>query len=919
MIERNDHLAALGERLASASRGEGSVVVAAGPAGSGKTALLMEACGSAARSGFGLLGATASADERDLPLGLIGQLFANAQLTPAEREVMATHLRTPIGQGGLLPAHAVYELGNLLFTLAARKPLLVHVDDVRHADDASLQCLLFLARRIRTSGIVLVLSDMPSRRSGHQPFRSDLLRQPHGHRLTLGPLSRQGALRVVADRTGELDEQLAADCHAVSGGNPALLHAALDDRELFSTSGFEQTDAVALGHGETFRQAVLDCLDRYEPAVAAVARAMAVLDECGTPELIAGLLDTDVDLVGIPLGDLERAGLACNGALRHAAIRAAVLAHTPAAELTDLNRRAARLLHRHSASPTVVARRLLALDDQPTPWTVAVLCEAANEAFTADEADFAHRCLELARRAAGDERQRAEIAAQLAGMEWQLPEFNVARHTAQLDTVLEEVRAGGRHRATLVRYLLRYGCFDLAERALAVIGADPDDVDEVELQAVRTLVAVSYPPLAEHLAAEWPPGAGPSPAVRADPLVRTAGTLRDVLRRCADDDSLAGAEQVLRTARLTSGSFEQVECALLALVYADELGRAAAACELVESRAERTGSAAWRARLAALRAEIALRRGELCAARHHADRALALLPEQAWGVAVAGPLSVLLMSATLTGDLVTAADVVTRPVPDEVFRTRFGLHYLYARGEYHLATNQVHAALGDFLVCGELMRDWGIDLPGLAPWRSGAARAHLRMGKTDRARRLVDEQAARIGSGSPRSRGITLRQLAAVGDAKARPALLRQAVEELQSAEDRVELAYALTDLGQSYHALGEHRRARMMFRRAGHMAEEQRVVPLLNRLAHDFPELRRLELVEDDEEASARITVLSDAERRVAALAAAGYTNREIANKLYITVSTVEQHLTRVYRKLNLAGRNELLSDLGALVTTSA
>jgi DNA-binding CsgD family transcriptional regulator len=56
---------------------------------------------------------------------------------------------------------------------------------------------------------------------------------------------------------------------------------------------------------------------------------------------------------------------------------------------------------------------------------------------------------------------------------------------------------------------------------------------------------------------------------------------------------------------------------------------------------------------------------------------------------------------------------------------------------------------------------------------------------------------------------------------------------------------------------------------------------------------------------------ILSDAERRVAALAADGYSNREISAKLYITVSTVEQHLTRVYRKLNVSRRADLPSRL--------
>lgn len=45
--------------------------------------------------------------------------------------------------------------------------------------------------------------------------------------------------------------------------------------------------------------------------------------------------------------------------------------------------------------------------------------------------------------------------------------------------------------------------------------------------------------------------------------------------------------------------------------------------------------------------------------------------------------------------------------------------------------------------------------------------------------------------------------------------------------------------------------------------------------------------------------------------LAAYGYTNGQIANKLYITISTVEQHLTRAYRKLGVTGRAELPIDI--------
>ena len=51
----------------------------------------------------------------------------------------------------------------------------------------------------------------------------------------------------------------------------------------------------------------------------------------------------------------------------------------------------------------------------------------------------------------------------------------------------------------------------------------------------------------------------------------------------------------------------------------------------------------------------------------------------------------------------------------------------------------------------------------------------------------------------------------------------------------------------------------------------------------------------------------LTAAERRVAALVAAGRTNREVASQLFTTVTTVEKHLTRIYRKLGVRSRTEL------------
>ncbi|MGH2859183.1 MAG: helix-turn-helix domain-containing protein, partial [Solirubrobacteraceae bacterium] len=59
-------------------------------------------------------------------------------------------------------------------------------------------------------------------------------------------------------------------------------------------------------------------------------------------------------------------------------------------------------------------------------------------------------------------------------------------------------------------------------------------------------------------------------------------------------------------------------------------------------------------------------------------------------------------------------------------------------------------------------------------------------------------------------------------------------------------------------------------------------------------------------------VTALTPSERRVAEMAAAGMTNRAIAQALFVTVKAVEYHLANAYRKLNIARRGDLARALG-------
>jgi DNA-binding CsgD family transcriptional regulator len=309
-----------------------------------------------------------------------------------------------------------------------------------------------------------------------------------------------------------------------------------------------------------------------------------------------------------------------------------------------------------------------------------------------------------------------------------------------------------------------------------------------------------------------------------------------------------------------------------------------------------------------------VRRDDFTAAVDHARTAVETLSVQGWGTAVGLPLGALVLAATRMGDLDTAAEQLRQPVPRAMFDSRHGVHYLYARGTYQLARDNVHAALSDFLTCGDLMRQWSLDTAGLVPWRVGAAQALLRQGDHDQARKLLTEQLARVDTDADPVRGAALRLLAACSPQNQRVELLTAAVETTESGGNRYELALALADLSHAQETSGEHRTARLTARRAWHVAKSCHAEPICQALAP-----KRAHTDPPRPAPASGPAVLSPAERRVATLASDGYSNRAIASKLLITESTVEQHLTKVYRKLNVKHRGDLPASFPPEMMASA
>ncbi|MFF6995243.1 AAA family ATPase [Streptomyces sp. NPDC008313] len=914
LVERDRPIDLLERLLAESTAGRGQVVLINGGLASGKTALLDAFTDRAAASGALVLSATGSRAERTLQMGVLDQLFRSPALP---REVaddagrMITVSAPAAGETDPDPvtirqSHVtrVHGICSVLLDLARDRPLVIAVDDLQFVDGVSLQVLLYLQRRIRAARVLMVFNEWDRRHTSLPRSRAELTRRPH-HLVNLSMLSEDGVARLAGQYLeADAARRIAPSLHALGGGNPLLTRALLRDR---------LTGAPASGSGEpapgaAFEKAVLACLHRWEPLLLEVGRALAVLGDYAGPALVRRLIGVSTQSASQVIDVLQESGLLDGHRFRHPGARSAVLNSSKPGDRALLHLRAASLLHEHGVAAYEVAHHLVAADRAQGQWAADVLREAAQEALATNRQEFAVQCLTLALSACTDEQSRTAVRKILMSVQWRANPSVAARHMGPLHTALRSGTLPGRDAVPLVRHLLWQGSPDVDTVTSEVLSGPSGPVDSeagAELRLAHEWIYGSPRRLpADGRAATDP--AQPRKAgkgggnlwAQAGATLTTALSARGNSRRVADS-----AEDILRSCRLDDRTLEAVACALSSLVYAGRPDLAATWCDSLSREAETRGATTWEAVLTAIRAEIHLRQGNVTEASAEARSALGRLPAQSWGVVVGLPLSTLMLADNARGRAAAAPD---HTVPPAMFDTVFGLRYLHARGHHHLAGDRVLAAVDDFQRCGDLMQEWGVDLPTVVPWRSDLAQAHLRTGQERAARELAEEELRRPGSDNARVRGHALRVLAAASDVKHRAGLLRKAVGALQESGDQLELAGALDELSRVHHEQGQYRRARVVARQA---VQEARV-------CHSEEFLRGVSpLAGGDAGGEPAVSVsesaLSDAERRVATLAALGHTNREISRRLFITISTVEQHLTRVYRKLNVNGRADLPAGL--------
>ncbi|MFD6040221.1 LuxR C-terminal-related transcriptional regulator [Streptomyces koyangensis] len=949
-MDRSEILELLGDLLVRSARGRGVIASISGSTAMGKTAVLNILGEQAGSAGSTVLSVVSTPDERDHAFSGLAQLFHSLRTQFPEGGAEGGGLSGTSLSGISVPGAGIpggHPLGGpaevvgssvpgmpqddlvavarqthqVVAELAARKHLLITVDDVEHTDAATLFCLRYLAQRLPHLPVALVLTRGTLLFNEQSPrILDDLVYQTSVRRLHLRPLSREGVRDLAASLAPSApSDHFVAELHRLSVGNPLLVHALVEDQLRAAAESeaartlsaavelaVQPSAADGLTTGPVFQQAVLTCLHRLGPHAERVARCVALLDRATTTRLLSRLSGIDEELVRSCLHLLTGIGMLEGTQLRHPGMCQALLREMPHDEATELRHRAAGLLYDDGAPPQAVAAHLGNSSPLHAGWVVPVLQEAARQALADGDVAQGLRYLELARDCATDQAERLSVMAQYAYAQWQLRPAHSAPYFLTLKT---PITAGGLTSDNALRVaegMMFHLHFD---EALEIVDHENSaDGARVALHGTQLLMVSEFLGLADRTGRPLPKA---HLSATSTSEVRARHALARALARGADEEAVTLAEQVLQGSHSPEPwKLEGFRSALMALCYADQLDTAHRWYEVLAADSGRYKAPGWQGLLESTGALISLRRGQLADAVRQAEKARTLLSGSSWNVGSASALAVLVEALTAMGDHDTVVKLLAEEPPQALFLTRAGLHYLYARARHHLATGQLNMALTDFLGCGALMQRWNVDTPSLAPWRLGAAEVWTRLGDRERAVRLIEKQLTTHDRGLSRSRGMALHRLALLQPTAQQPSVLLDAFDRLDSSGAWYEAAGVLVDLSRAYQQLGETAVARQTARRAWRLAKSCRAEPLCQSLLPTkAPRVVDTKEPVNPSGGQYSFDQLSNSERRVALLATQGYANREIAERLFITVSTVEQHLTRVYRKLGVRNREQLLA----------
>jgi DNA-binding CsgD family transcriptional regulator len=935
--ERESEVAELEAAVEASAQGAGRLVLIEGPAGIGKSRLLGVARSLATGRGLPVLAARGMELERGMPFGMARQLFVPPLLraSDAERATLlagpaalagplldGTHAGAQVGEGqaGALIEGLHWLAVNLTQARAEGTPAagtVVIVDDAQWADRPSLRFLAHAVAQLDEVGFCVVVAVRTGEPDEPRDLLGRLRTSPGCVRLRPAVLTDEAVSRLIraSDYPDAVDEFCRACAH-VSGGNPFLLE------ELLSVLRADQvvpTADSARRVGELLPESVMDAvmvnLGRLPDTAAQLAAAVAVLERAAVP-LAAELAELEVAEAERAADLLAAAHLLAPGeplAFVHPLIGSAVLADLPALRRARAHRRAAALLDRDGADAARVAVHLIETRPEGEGWAAAALRAAGRDALLHGESRVAVRLL----RRALDEPPPPEVCdAVLIELAHAEAAADSPDAVSRLVQALDHVR-DPHTRADAYNQLARLLFFKgdivesaaAAERGLAEIGAG----DELAAHLLSAhLTAATFAPtlragLTDRLEAYLPDARLGRPP--SDPMICAHVGARMAVAGDPAPLVLPVVQGAFARHPLVDDRAHGIVLAfpVVALVIIDELDRAAEALERALQTDRGRTSLITQTVAHHWSSVVAHRRGDLVEAHAHAQHALAACRTDDWdlyGPWIAANFAQLHLEWGDTGAARSVLDADRDDAVDPIGRSL----RLEARGRIALAEDEPELALEHFTAAGATLDALGLVSPGFVPWRSWAAQAAHRAGRSGHAAELVAAELA-LGrrAGNYRSIGIALRAGALIGDNAQAISLLTESVQALEATSGRLELARSLTELGAALRHGKQAAAARPILRRALDIAARSGAQVVAGRARAELlaagSRPRRAEL--------SGIGSLTPTERRVAELAADDRTNTQIAHALFVTTKTVEWHLANAFRKLDIARRRDLRAAL--------
>lgn len=912
LLERDREIASLVDAVASAAAGRPGMVFIEGEGGIGKTRLLLEARDRAAEAGVQLRSARGSEREQRLPYAVVAQLFATEWDEPGTTAPKGSDGADATAHDGSFATLAA--LLRVTEGVADAGPLMLVIDDLHLADEPSLQFLAYLARRLDRLPVTVLATLRPFERTATASLLSELTGDHLARSVRPQPLSAAATSELLTGALGhDADGAFSAACREATGGNPLLLS------ELAKTLRNEQVapvegdiGAVAELGPRAVLRTVLVRLAGLSDGAGALARAIAVLGDAADATVSADLAELTPDGARDAAGALIRAEILADDPVArfvHPLVGSAVYEAIPAPDRAHAHAAAAQLLHRGGRMAAVTAAHLVLAPPAAQRWVVDVLVEAAHASRRAGAPADAVTYLQRALAEPPADDRRADIVLALARATMLVDGPAAEAHLREALALSDDAAVRATLALELGRLLMFIGRVDeglpIVRDAAADLPADAGDLRR--MLATAALMAPLYdpsfvaPPELVALGRQLPlePGLG------AKMLAAQSS------RQWAYDGGPAGHCADLALAALHGGDLIRADSvflsvtAVLVLELADR-PEADAGWEALLRECALHGSHSTRLAVNLFRSYGLARRGAFDEAEAALDEALDAVRD--WNGLQGGIHGAAFRSLVLRerGDLPgarAALEAVGTPsdASDEARLWRDSeIALLNAEGRFDEALDAADAAARDF---GFLAHP--VDTP---PQLHRAIALHG-LDDLDAARESAVAALDQARTwGAP---GILARALRVLGEIEGGAAgldHLREAVEISRGTRARLQFAKAQVAFGAGLCQAGQAAEARPLLRAGHDLAAELGAAGLQARARRELHAAGgRLRAP-----ALSGPQALTASERRVAERAAAGDTNRAIADVLFVTPKTVELHLSNTYRKLGISGRRELASVLG-------